>query len=830
LCDRPLGRGGRAPGQLWQVPTFVAGLLALVAVTVGTGFRHAPAAFQFARELNALRGALQQPRTPPEPLLPAAEHLLTVARTDFPQRAPEAHFLLGLVRARLAERAPPDRSRDEQQQARSHLEQAEAHGVPPEDLPRLHYYLGKLLLQSGGDLPRAIEYLSRSTARGAEDPAEGYGLLTQAYLRLQPPDVEAALRANELQLEKADDEAVLGAARLLRAELLVGHRDWANALKHLKHVGPGSPPGVRRQARYLQARCTQELKLFGEAVKLWKALLDEPSAVPGGKAHILYALGQCHANDDPRADAAAEARWGEAAALGGAYGQAAALRLAELALRRAEQRGPDKGAGAALHWFRTALDKVNSREAYKNPVVSLDEARALFEVGCRTYREALDHERAGALAELYRKIALPGVAEEHIARAAEARAVALANQAGAGTGPEAAAVREQARKGYREAGAAYEQSAATYAGGEKALRLRRAAACYLRAEGRADRVQAVALLQQFLDLTKVPEQIAEGWFALAGTFRALGEGDQARRAYYACIQYPKSRQAIQARLELAELEVEQSNLTAAEGILLEILGLAGASADRQAQEQSLFRLAELYYQQHQWEKAAYRLSDAVRQFPHNRGVLTARDRLGDCYRKLAEVARKEGPGQATDNPQPSIYRSVRWENLEKARALYDDLADDLEKHSAVAKLSPAEDLLWRKAQFAAADCLFELPNSFSEAVRRYARLAERYPGRMEMLWACQRLLHCFSLLSSDLGQAREVVEEARKAARAALQNVTDPQRMPDEAFQVHGNEKYVEGQAQPVGWISREEWRGWLTGVLQTLDAIPSRPAPAPGR
>jgi tetratricopeptide (TPR) repeat protein len=817
LREGPLGRTGRAPGQLWQVPAFFAGLLALVAVTVGTGFRHAPAAAQFDRDINALREALKQRRTPPEQLLPNAEHLLTVARADFPQRAPEAHFLLGLVHARLAEHSPPERARDERLEARSHLEQAETHGVPAQDLPRLHYALGKLLYQSGGDLPRTIGYLSQGTAQGAEDLAEGYGMLAQAYLRLQPPDVDAALRANEKQLENTDDEAVLGTARLLRAELLLGRGERAFALKHLKYVGAAAPPGVRRQAQYLQARCAQEEGLYSDAEKLWKGLLVEPSVVPGGKAHILYALGVCHANGEPRADAAAEADWRQAAGQGGEYGQAAALRLAELALRQAEQRGPGKDGAAALQWFRAALDKVKSRADYKNTVVGLEQACALFEAGCRMYREGQDHERAWELATLYRKIALPGVAAEQMAQAAEARAEFLAKKAGASVGPAAAVDRDQAQKFYREAGAAYEQSAAGRSAEEKALRLRRGAACYLQAQGRNDRTQAAALLQQFIELSTVPERIAEGWFALAGAYRALHDSDQARRAYYACIQYPKCQQAARARLELAELEVEQGNLPAAEGILQEILSQAGPSADRQAQEQALYRLAELYYQQRQWEKAVFRLREAVRDYQHNSGVLAARDLLGDCYRKLAAQARPESPTQSPDNPAPLIYATVRVENLEKAWRVYDDLADDLEKRSLVAALSPAEDLLWRKAQFAAADCLFELPNNLAEAVRRFGKLAERYRGRMEALWACQRLLYSCSMVPSDLGQARDVIDAAKTAVRTALQDVSDPQRMPDEAFHVHGND------------INREQWRGWLAKVARQLDEIPPRPPPAPG-
>src|SRR5690242_16123806 len=97
-----LGRPGRAPGQLWQVPTFFAGLLTLLAVLVGSAFHHTPPSQQFHREIAALREALRQPVGSPEQMLPLAENALAVARKDFPSQAAEAHFLLGLVYARLA--------------------------------------------------------------------------------------------------------------------------------------------------------------------------------------------------------------------------------------------------------------------------------------------------------------------------------------------------------------------------------------------------------------------------------------------------------------------------------------------------------------------------------------------------------------------------------------------------------------------------------------------------------------------------------------------------------------------------------------------------------
>jgi tetratricopeptide (TPR) repeat protein len=801
-----LGRAGRAPGQLWQVPTFFAGLLALLAILVGSAFRHTPASEQFRREIAALRDGLRQPGTSPDQMLPLAEHVLAVARTDFPERAAEAHFLLGLTHVRLADRCPPDRADAQRRQARLHLEQAEAQGVPQSDLARLHYHLGKLLYQSGGELARVIGYLARGVAKGADDPAEGYGMLAQAYLRRQPPDIDAALLANQKQLETTDDEAVMGQARLRRAELLLHKGRRPDALNVLRYIGPHAPPLVRTKARYLQARCAQEEGLYAQAVPLWKELLAEPGAVPGGKAHIYYALGLCHAGAEPRDDARAEAAWQQAAQLGGPDGQAAALRLAELALH-------GKPADA-LGWFARALARVQKAGDYQNPLLPLDAARALFEAGCRVYREGQDHERALKLAELYRKLALPGVAEEQLAEAAEARADALTRKAGQGVDPVAASERDQALALYRQAAEAYEQAAEGRLPAEKAVRLRRGAACYLRA---GEHARAAGLLREFIEKIPHPEAKAEGWFTLAGAHRALKETEAAQKAYYECIQYPRSPLAARARLELAEVEIEQNNLDRAEEILQQNLALSGPSPDREAQERSLYRLAELLFQRKKYDRAEFRLIEALRNYPYNPAALAARDLLGECYRQLAEQAKLEGPERSLGGDPHMVYKNVRRENLEKALYVYDELGDELEKRAAARPLTGAEEALRRKAQLAAADCVSELPNNFPEAVRRYAQLASRYRGRMEQLTACLRLVDCYTVAAGDTGQMRLALDALRVAIPAARADVADERRMPDEVF-----------RTSPRA-LTRAQWRDWLETVARQLDRIPAQPPP-PGR
>src|SRR5947209_8169708 len=80
--------------------------------------------------------------------------------------------------------------------ARQRLEEAERLGVPEGDRGRLTYRLGKVGYHTRDDPQRVAERLAQG-AEQAEDRAEAYGLLTEAYLRLDPPDLLRALEANK---------------------------------------------------------------------------------------------------------------------------------------------------------------------------------------------------------------------------------------------------------------------------------------------------------------------------------------------------------------------------------------------------------------------------------------------------------------------------------------------------------------------------------------------------------------------------------------------------------------------------------------------------------
>src|SRR5262249_33118202 len=146
------------------------------------------------------------------------------------------------------------------------------------------YRLGKVWAQTGQGPARVIEYLSRSVAEAADDPAEGYRLLAEASMALPAPNLEAAYDAGlKLLALPTDNEEVLGPARLLCGDILLRQKRPGEALKMLENIGGRAPRPVLVRARYLQGVCCQELNLWDKAIPVWQAVLHQPGAAPGGR-------------------------------------------------------------------------------------------------------------------------------------------------------------------------------------------------------------------------------------------------------------------------------------------------------------------------------------------------------------------------------------------------------------------------------------------------------------------------------------------------------------------------------------------------------------------
>jgi tetratricopeptide (TPR) repeat protein len=768
------------PRQLWQVPVFLAGILALggVVLTRGVWSDRSDAA---ECDLAAARRLAADPNCSIERLQHALERPLADART--PAHPGEAHFLLGSAYLLQAGQAGADKVPGLLQQARTHLEQADALGVPDADRPRLDYRLGKVWFHTQGDPACTAEALARSVPAGADDPVEGYALLAQAYLRLPQPDLQAALDANWKQLQLPTlNEAVLAPARLLRGELLLRLQKPDEAREILKFIKPPAPPELVLKARCLQARTYQAEEKWAQAAQLWQEILAEP-AVPATDAAVYrYYLGVSRQQLGQRQEAV-EA-WEKARAQGpGDAALAAALALAALRLQ-------DTSPQAAMDDFRRVVRDVHGPDDWHNALVDLAQVRAVFERACTIYQTTGRHPLAMELAGLYERLAPPGAAQVLYARAAEAAARELRESA-ARTQPAEAArkLEEPARKLFREAGRKYEASlpsAATPA--EQMERLSHSANCLVQGE---DCAAAVGVLQRWLKLGPPAEQVGEIWFCLGEAYRALHQEAEAAAAYRECLQQ-RGPAGYRARYELALMEMSAGQWDAAADALEENLKALRLDPDAEAQEKSLFALGNLLYRRQDYLMASVRLEEALRLFKESPRAVSGRYQLAECYRSLAgqESQNLRLPERMTQETEHHFEEQRRtW--LQKAACAYGKVIQSFADRLDAGPLPEEDETLYRLACTGAAECHSGL-GDVEAAVRLLEPLAARYHDKVEGLAALAGLAQCYWRKGQN-DEARRTLDRIRATLDA----------MPDSAF------PGTPGTGTKLDW---EEWLGKVSG------------------
>ncbi len=286
------GSGREKPArQLWQAPLFLAGAGVLLFVWMSRPFA-AHHACEIDRELARAREHLSRSNGDAGAAAENARRALVLAEA-YPDRRGEALFLLGSAEVRLADRVPHLEAAGFWQSARHHLEEAEGLGIKESDRGRLQYRLAKTLFHTGADPNQVAERLA-ATADLADDRAESYRLLTEAYLRLPEPNLKEALAANEkLRMVFNIAPELQALSQMQAAELLVRMNKPEAARKVLETIGSRAPAGVLAQKRAMLARSYEAEGQWEKAVEQWRVMLadNRDAAVERGPA--LYHQGLC---------------------------------------------------------------------------------------------------------------------------------------------------------------------------------------------------------------------------------------------------------------------------------------------------------------------------------------------------------------------------------------------------------------------------------------------------------------------------------------------------------------------------------------------------------
>ncbi len=698
--------------RLWQVPTFFLGVLALTVVCVTRVVWPAEHVIPDDREILEVRNILKKPEFDREQLVTLADDALRHA-LHHPERLGEAHFLLGSAHVLAAEQATGATAAQHWTLAAENLREAAERGISDADRPQQEYRLGKAL--AGLDEPpqRVVEALADKIEKGAataEDKARGYGLLATAYLKLDPPNLEAALSATEKQLSQPlDSDVLLGPARLLRGEVLLRLGRAEEGRDTLKNVGAAAPLPVIARARWLRASSHETGGQWAEAVSLWQEIVNDKNLPEHDLGAALYHLGLCSRNSGLNAEA--ERAWADCLRRDGPGEEtaAAALNLADLRIRLGNIIGAVEPLERAVRDVRSAV--------WRNSLVPLARTREVFESGCRSGRDAGAFEATVRIARLYESVAVPGRAQELRGEIAEVWARAHAGQA------DAPRLMQDSGEAFLEAAVVQQEP------GEKAERLRKAA---LRFADGHDARRAAESFGNFLLIATLPAHggkgkrfetfLGEAYYRQALAYRALGLEEPARSSFQQCVeQRLPGRYAYRALYEIAltKRAPDGSWTDDAASRLetnLKMLREAHNDRDPEAWERTLYALSDRYFRQLDTAHAERNkdellgltidcLEEAVREFPHNADALATRCQLALTYRLRADqlYSAKLALGSEASEQAMTSYQEKLEAFWTKAITTFEKISEELRLKTT--RTSP-EDRLLAYAALNAADCLF----------------------------------------------------------------------------------------------------------------------------
>jgi tetratricopeptide (TPR) repeat protein len=761
-------------GQLWQVPIFFTGVVALVTAFLVRPFLQPDPVRNLHKDLAEARRLLHRKDSDPQAFRKLAQRAVDNSNVD-PQRAGEACLLLACACMRIAETSEPAAAAKDWQLAQRYLQEAEHRGVPPDEMGRLHYGQAKVGFYLQDD-PQRVVTLLKANVDGADDKAEAYSLLTQAYLRLTPPNYKEALLANETLRLKTPNvtEDVLAPAKLAGAKLLLSMTGTEEARKTLEKLGAEAPPAVLAEAHLLLAARYQEDGKWAEAAELWRGVLADPRlplAEPGG---ALYNLGVCYRRLEQTARAV-EA-WEQCLERGkGEEVPAAALGLAELRLA-------DVQSEKALKLFERAVAQVRTAKDWNNALVDLPHLRDLFEAAIQTYRKTNRYELAGQTAVLYERVAVSPKAQALRADLSTDWAHHHQEQAHAAKD---ARTREKdesaARELFRQAAEAHAECARLLEGNEQNDHLWFSAVCSFDGQ---DYATAVEKMVKLLDTEANPDRQGEGWFKLGESCRNLKNQDAAAAAYRKCIEID-TRYQYQARYQLAMASIEKGEIDEAVKQLERNLDLLHRNSDPEAQVKSLFKLCELHYARKNYRQVVRYLEGSLDRFPPSPEGVKARFQLADSYRQLAGQENMNAHIEERMSPETrDHYLEEHRHQLEKASKEFSTLEEQLSKPELQGMLTVKQQV---EVPFIVAQCRFDL-GQYRLALQKYEELAALHGDRPEALRALGGTVSCYAALN-DLVKLRQRLDEIQA-------------RLPRFNF---------------LSEADRQQWRDWVTRASQGL-------------
>jgi TolA-binding protein len=793
-----------APRRLWQVPTFLVGLAAMLAAWHYADRLRPSLAQRYEKALLVLRPAVD--RWPPDPDQVRAA-LRKVPDAEPPADvATRAKYLTGSAYVALAESTTSKTEAEEWWAlARRDLEAVDDASLPPPDQKKLRYRLARTWYHTSDTDPgRTINALTKYASAG-DDPSEGHRMLAELHLKSTPPNEPAARDALQNFLKHASpraDARMLNSARVKLAELHARLGEAEEAKKVLERVGADAPPELYAAARLKLAAFHGHQQDWTGAARIWEQVRDMNGATDDQQAEARVRLAEAYVKLGRTKDADTVVQ--AVATDDTPEGRAAWFRRAELTLREPGASNESAIANLERAYAGTVPDGLRK-------LVQLADAQRVCQAVFQQAKSEGEYALAVRAAAVCAKAA-PGD-ETH-------RMAAEAHEGWAAAAARDPARSEEAKEHYRAAADA--ASAAAREAKESMARadwLRKSANLYLNAGDRPKALSLVADLSSRLAECP-PDKAGQAWFDIGEICLAGGDMSQARLAFQNSASRPGPVQD-RASVRFADLSFQsdpEKEGTAAVVALRKLLART-PPPDQSTREDALFLLGEIHLLRKEWSEAESTLKDALEGYPNSPRIARARYQYGQVLRHGAyDAARKIKSDRAEIEQIKAERLTSRQSNLkqieqariedrmDRSQKVYEELMrkayDEFRKAEELLSAAPqaADANVLRRTAFWAADCAYWL-GEFADCAARCEKLAARYRGKPEELEANRDLYRCCTFAAEAAKEARDAQGLASWSRRGADAYV----RVKQALEQVPATE--FDGSAETRKRAFWEQWR-----------------------
>ena len=552
--------------------------------------------------MNALRQAVDKP---PVDTSQVQNLLRRVQGIDPPPNLEsQSPFVIGSALAVIAESIPDSADAEEQwATARKLLEGVGGKGLSDADKSRLEFRLAKTWAHTGEPIPTVIGALVKSINCG-DDVSEGHRLLAELYLKVEPPESKKARDSLKEYLAAVipghsdQNQRQLNQARLRLGEICLQLGEIDDARKALEKIGPDAPAELLGAARALLGKSYADDD-WDKSIRYLEQARDVRGMPAAQRAAVLYQLADVYLRSNHRELAVASLD--QLRKSGGAEGLAAALKMAQLQLR-----DPKLKDDVAQN-LENSLHGIQGLEDFSNKLMTLAEARAIFEEAALQFREMKAFELSVRVARAYSRIAEKARDRVLAAEALQAWGQHLIDQipkAGPGEGP---ALEAEGTKRLREAAKEWHEVASLKKNAsEKGDPLWRAAELYVKVD---EKEKALSMLDE-LGLRVpdfLPERLIDVWLKKGEIYLSQDNREQARICFVNGIQIGQthpSPSVLKCRIRLAEVLLHGGDPKVLGRALDDLKSaISQPGTDKELHESAMLMVANAYFQRKDYRQA-----------------------------------------------------------------------------------------------------------------------------------------------------------------------------------------------------------------------------------